>query len=248
MKIAIVGYGKMGQLVEQSARERGIEIGSTIDPVQPAATHQSINEESMQGIDVCVCFTQPDVAIQNIQDVCKWKKQAVIATTGWTQRMADVEKMVSEAGIGLVYSSNFSIGVNIFFRLIELSSQIFDKFEVYDVFGYEAHHNRKMDSPSGTAVTMSKIILDNISRKEKACEEKLDRKIEPSEFHFASMRGGYVPGTHAVSFDSEFDTIELKHTARNRLGFANGSILAAQWILDKKGLFTESDMMNQLLP
>jgi 4-hydroxy-tetrahydrodipicolinate reductase len=248
MKISIVGYGAMGQLVEQCALERKIEIGSIIDPFQTAATHKSFSEESMAGIDVCVCFSQPDVAMENIKDICQWKKQAVIATTGWTDQMADVEKRVGDAGIGMVYSSNFSLGVNIFFKIIEKTSQIFDKFDVYDVFGYEAHHNRKMDSPSGTAVTLSNIILDNISRKEKVCEEKLDRKIEPNEFHFASMRGGNVPGTHAVLFDSDFDTIELKHTARNRLGFANGSILAAQWILDKKGMFTEADMMNQLMP
>lgn len=247
MKISIVGYGKMGQLIEQAALDRGTEVVSTIDPFNPQATHKSLTDEAMAGVDVCICFSQPDVAFSNIADICHWKKRAVIGTTGWVDRMADVEKMVKEADTGLVYSSNFSIGVNIFFRLVELAGQVMNKFDVYDVLGYEAHHNRKMDSPSGTAVTISNILLNNIDRKTSVVEEKLDRKIEPHELHFASMRGGNIPGTHSVMFDSDFDTIELKHTARSRLGFAIGAVVAAEWIQDKKGLYTEADMMKQLL-
>ncbi|MBU2646931.1 4-hydroxy-tetrahydrodipicolinate reductase [bacterium] len=247
MKISIVGYGKMGQLIEQVALERKAEVVSTIDPFHPKATHKSFSEEAMQGVDVCICFSQPAVAMGNIADACRWKKQVVIGTTGWVDQMDRVEQMVNESGVGLVYSSNFSIGVNIFFKMIELASQVINKFDVYDILGYEAHHNRKLDSPSGTAVTISKILLDNVDRKTVTVEEKLDRKIEPHELHFASMRGGNIPGTHVVQFDSEFDTIELKHTARSRTGFAVGAVIAAEWILDKKGLFTEADMMKQLL-
>lgn len=247
MKLSIVGYGKMGQLIEQAAIERGAEVVSTIDPFNPNATHKDFCEEAMNGVEACICFSQPDVALSNIEDICRWKKQGIIGTTGWVDRMADVEKMVKDADVGLVYSSNFSIGVNIFFKLIEMAAQVMDKFDIYDIFGYEAHHNRKMDSPSGTAVTITNILLENLKRKTSVCEEKLDRKIEPHELHFASMRGGNVPGTHAVLFDSDFDTIEMKHTARSRSGFAMGSVIAAEWILDKKGLFTESDMMKQLV-
>ena len=247
MKLSIVGYGKMGQLIEKMALERGAEVVSTIDPFHPDATHTSFSDEAMNGVDVCICFSQPDVAFQNITDVCRWKKHAVIGTTGWVGQMAEVKKMVEEADVGLVYSSNFSIGVNIFFRLIELAGQVINKFDVYDILGYEAHHNRKLDSPSGTAVTISNILLDNIDRKTATVEEKLDRKIEPHELHFASMRGGNIPGTHSVLFDSDFDTIELKHTARSRTGFAVGSVIAAEWIQGKKGMFTEAHMMKQLL-
>lgn len=247
MNISIVGYGAMGQLVEQCAAERGLHISSIIDPVHPKATHPSFSDEAMWDVDTCICFTQPDVALQNIGDICEWKKQAVIGTTGWTKEMEKVRKWVDEADVGIVYSSNFSIGVNIFFRVIEQVSQIMNRFDVYDVLAYEAHHNRKMDSPSGTAVTIGNILLNAIERKTDVCQEKLDRKIEPHEIHFASMRGGSIPGQHAVLFDSEFDTIELKHTARNRLGFATGAVLAAEWIVDKKGLFTESDMMKQMI-
>ena len=161
--------------------------------------------------------------------------------------MEIVREMVEDQGVGLVYSSNFSIGVNIFFKLIEQAAQVMNQFEVYDVMAFEAHHNKKIDSPSGTATTMANLLINNLERKSKVVEEKLDRKIEPDELHFASMRGGHIPGTHAVLFDSEFDTIELKHTARNRLGFATGAVLASEWINGKKGLFTEADMMKQLL-
>ncbi len=247
MKLAIVGYGQMGQLVEQCAKNRNLEIASTIDPFHPKATHKTFDESSMEGVDVCICFTQPDAALGNIENVCKYQKNAVIGTTGWTGRMENVRKMVEESGIGLVYSSNFSIGVNIFFKMIEQAAQVMNQFDVYDILAYEAHHNRKIDSPSGTATTIANLLLQKIDRKTKVYEEKLDRKIEPEELHFASMRGGHIPGTHAVLFDSEFDTIELKHTARNRIGFATGAVLASEWIRDKKGLFTEADMMNQLL-
>jgi len=247
MKVSIIGYGKMGQLIEKAALERKVEVVSTIDPFHPAATHKVFSDEAMQGVDVCICFSQPAAALENIADACRWKKQVVIGTTGWVEQMGQVEQMVNESGVGLVYSSNFSIGVNIFFKIIELASQVINKFDVYDILGYEAHHNRKLDSPSGTAVTIGNILLDNIERKTAVFEDKLDRKIEPHELHVSSMRGGNIPGTHAVLFDSEFDTIELKHTARSRTGFAVGSVIAAEWILDKKGLFTEADMMKQLL-
>ena len=247
MKVSIIGYGKMGQLIEKAALEKKFEVVSTIDPFHPAATHKAFSDEAMLGVDVCICFSQPAVALENIADACRWKKQVVVGTTGWVEQMEQVEQMVNENGVGLVYSSNFSIGVNIFFKIIELASQVINKFDVYDILGYEAHHNRKLDSPSGTAVTIGNILLDNIERKTEVFEEKLDRKIEPHELHFSSMRGGNIPGTHAVLLDSEFDTIELKHTARSRTGFAVGSVIAAEWILDKKGLFTEADMMKQLL-
>jgi 4-hydroxy-tetrahydrodipicolinate reductase len=247
MKIAIVGYGKMGQMVARCALERRVEIVSIIDPFHPDAGYRTFSEEAMAGVEVCICFTEPSVAFGNIDDVCRYRKQAVIGTTGWTDRMPEVERMVGDAGIGLIYSSNFSLGVNLFFRVVELTAEVFDKFDVYDVLAWEAHHRLKLDSPSGTARTLAGILLDKIQRKTRVFEDRLDRRIEPEELHVASMRGGSIPGTHAVLFDSEFDTIELKHTARNRLGFATGAIVAAEWVRKQTGLFTEIDMMRQLL-
>ncbi len=248
MNISIIGYGQMGQLIEQLAIQRGHLVQSIIDPFHSDATHKEFCAEAMDKVDVCICFTRPDVAIDNIKHVCQWKKQLVLGTTGWTDQMAEVRQMVEHAGTGMVYSSNFSIGVNIFFKLIEQAAQVIDSFEMYDIMAHEVHHNKKRESPSGTAKTMTQILLDNISRKSKVCEEKLDRMIEPEELHFSSMRGGAVPGTHSIYFDSEFDTIEITHRARNRGGFATGAVIAAEWILQQKGLFTEKDMMKQLLP
>ncbi|MDH5561969.1 MAG: 4-hydroxy-tetrahydrodipicolinate reductase [Deltaproteobacteria bacterium] len=247
MKISIIGFGQMGQMLLKSARERQVEVVSIVDPFHPEATHKEICGEAMDQADVLIAFTQPDAAIKNIQDACLWKKNLVMATTGWTDQMEAVKDMVEKNAIGMVYSSNFSIGVNIFFKLIEKSARIIDAFSDYDILAFEAHHNKKRDSPSGTAKTMQDILLKELKRKNSICEDKLDRKIAPDEIHFASLRGGHIPGTHAVCYDSPFDTIELKHTARTREGFASGSILAAEWIKDKKGLFTEKDMMDQIL-
>ena len=247
MKIAIVGYGQMGRLIKKCAVEKNMEVVSTIDPLHPAATHRELSAEAMEGVDVCICFTQPNAAIKNIEDACRAKKQIVIGTTGWADRMPYVEDLVSKSGIGLVYSSNFSVGVNIYFRLIEQAARVIDKFDMYDISGFEAHHRLKRDSPSGTATTIGKILLKHIGRKKRVTVDKLDRKIAADELHIASLRGGHVPGTHSVLFDSEADTIELKHTARSRMGFAMGAVLASQWILGKKGTYTEADMMRQIL-
>ena len=247
MKIAIVGYGQMGQLIEKCALERGMEVASIIDPTHPSATHREFSDKAMADVEVCICFTQPDVALRNIEEGCRAKKQIVIGTTGWLDKMQYVKDLVSQNDVGLVYSSNFSVGVNIYFKLLEQAAQIINQFDMYDILGFEAHHKRKRDSPSGTAATIGNILLHNIERKEKLVVDALNRKIAPNELHMASLRGGHIPGTHTVLFDSEADTIELKHTARSRMGFAMGAVLASQWILDKKGTYTETDMMQQIL-
>ena len=148
----------------------------------------------------------------------------------------------------MIYSSNFSIGVNIFFEIIKQSAQIIEKFDEYDIFGLEMHHNRKLDSPSGTAKTITNILLDCISRKKKAVYDRIEKKISPEELQFTSVRCGDIAGTHCVGFDSTFDSIELKHQAKNRIGFAGGSLLAARWIFSKEeGFFTEKDLLAHLL-
>lgn len=247
MNIAIVGYGAMGKLVESCAKEKNINVRSIIDPYAPQATHKDFSAEAMDQVDVCICFTLPAVAVANIKSACYWKKPLVMATTGWMESLPQIKKLVEESNNGIVYSSNFSLGVNIFFKIIEQTCRIINRFDEYDLLGYELHHNRKMDSPSGTAKTIAQIVVNEVERKSKIVEEKLDRRIQPEEFHFASVRGGDIPGTHIVQLESEYDSVELKHSARNRKGFAVGSLLAAEWIKDKKGLFTEKDMMEQIL-
>lgn len=244
MNIAIIGYGKMGHEIEKIAKSKGIKVVSIIDPTENNATHKEINEESMRNVDVCIDFTTPDSVINNIQEISKFRKNVVVGTTGWHDKIDEVRNIIKKSGIGLIYASNFSIGVNIFFKIVENAAKIIDKVEDYDIYGYELHHNKKIDSPSGTAKTIGEIIIKNIKRKNKLVYDKIERKIELNELHFASVRAGSIPGTHVVGFDSSADTIELKHTARNREGFAAGALMAAQWIKGKKGFYTIDNMME----
>ena len=247
MNISIIGYGKMGHEIERIAKSKGIAVKSIIDPNDKNATHKVINNMSMQNVDVCIEFTNLDAAIENIKKISKFKKNVVVGTTGWYNKIDEVRDIVKKNNIGLIYSSNFSVGVNIFFKIIESASKMMNNLINYDVYGYELHHNKKIDSPSGTAKNIGEILIKNIRRKNKLVFDKVDRKIEPNELHFASVRAGSIPGTHVVGFDSNADTIELKHIARNRKGFALGALTAAEWIQNKKGFYTIDDMTNSLL-
>ena len=247
MRVGIVGYGAMGKILESCLKERGVEIGAIVDPVEKAATHSRIDAASMANVDVCICFTSPEAAFDNLRDVSANGRQAVMATTGWLDRLEEARRVLAEHGTGMIYSSNFSLGVNLFFKLTETAARLFNEFSEYDLLGYEMHHRRKKDAPSGTAKTLEKIVLENFTRKTGVEEGRPEGSMKEEIFHFASIRGGDVPGTHALNFESEFDSIELKHVARNRKGFALGSILAARWILGKKGVFTEATLMNELL-
>ncbi|PKN78147.1 MAG: 4-hydroxy-tetrahydrodipicolinate reductase, partial [Candidatus Cloacimonetes bacterium HGW-Cloacimonetes-1] len=166
---------------------------------------------------------------------------------GWHDKLPEVRDMALQKNVGLLYGSNFSIGMNLFLRVVANAVREFDKFNEYDVFGYELHHNQKADSPSGTAITLSDTILDASTTKQTAVFEKLDRKIEPDELHFASIRAGRIPGTHLVGFDSEADTIELTHRVRNRSCFAVGALKAALWLHGKQGVYSFQDMMAEVL-
>ena len=247
MKIAITGYGKMGQITEQLAIENGHNVVSTIDPAMPSAKFKNLTEENLCNADVVIDFTVPAIILENIDMYINYGINAVIGTTGWYDYLEEVKKKVKKSNIGLIWSGNFSIGVNLFFRIIKASSELMNKCSLYDVMGYEIHHNRKKDSPSGTMKMIGNILLENISKKKKIVTEKLDRKIEKDEIHLASIRGGNVPGTHVISFDSEADTIELKHTARSRKGLAVGALQAAEWIKDKKGFYNIEDMMDEII-
>ena len=245
MNISIIGYGKMGHEVEKTAKLKGINVASIVDPTDNNATDKEVNEKSMRNVEVCIDFTNPNSVLNNVQKISKFKKNIVVGTTGWYDKLEEARGIVNKNKIGFIYAANFSIGVNIFFRIIENASKIINRFEDYDTYGYELHHNKKIDSPSGTAKTLGEILIKNIKRKNKLLFEKIDRKIEPNEIHFASMRAGFIPGIHVVGFDSSADTIELKHTARNREGFALGALMAAEWIKDKKGFYSVDDMLNE---
>lgn len=246
MNIAIIGYGKMGKEIERIANLKGIKIASIIDP-NGNGSHMKIDENSMRNVDVCIDFSAPNAVIGNIEKASGFGKDMVVGTTGWSDKMGKARNVVKRNRTGLVYASNFSIGVNLFYRIVENAAKLIDRIDDYDIYGYELHHSNKADSPSGTAKAIGNILIKNIRRKSKLAFDRIDRKISKNELHFASIRAGSIPGTHIVGFDSSADTIELKHEARNREGFALGAIMAAKWINGKKGIYTIEDIMKNIL-
>ena len=247
MKIGLIGYGNMGKEVARVAMERGHEIAAIIDPMAKEATAKAVSADALKNVEVCIDFSAPASVLENVEKVAALKKNLVLGTTGWYEKTPQVKASVQKHGTGFVYASNFSVGVNAFYRIVANAAEIMDKLRDYDVFGYELHHNRKADSPSGTARSLAQVVLDHFKRKKKAVYDKLDRRIAAEELHFASVRGGNIPGTHVIGFDSMADTIELKHEARSRAGFALGAVLAAEWLRGKKGFYGVEDFMNGLL-
>lgn len=240
--IGLIGFGKMGQEIARLAEGQGQKIAATFD-------EQNLLTESADvgSIDVFVEFTKPGAVIENLKTVAQLQKPLVIGTTGWLEHLPEVEQIVRDMQIGAIYAANFSIGMNLFFKILENASSLFDKFSEYDPFIHEIHHKFKVDSPSGTALTLGKIILENIERKSAMQPRTSEGQIPPNQLHVTSTRTGNVPGTHIVGFESAADSIELQHTARNRSGFALGALHAAEWIIGKKGLFTMDDLMTDLL-
>ncbi len=247
MKIAIVGYGQMGKMIEEAAKERGVTVVSTIDPNTKDAKFKEITKESLHDVDVCIDFTHPSVIMGNIKKYCELKKNVVIGTTGWYEHMSDVKSMVKNAGIGCIWSGNFSIGVNMFFKIIEEAAKVANNLDDYDIMGVEYHHNKKADSPSGTMKMIGDILLNNIERKKTAVYTMLERQIKPDEIQLSSVRGGKIPGIHEITFDSDADSITLTHTARTRKGFAKGAVMAAEFLNGKKGFYTINDLMDKII-
>lgn len=246
MNIALIGYGQMGKRVQEAALSRGHKIVAIIDPEQ--TPYNSLTPQSIEKADVCIDFTSPDSILNNIKLVASQKKDMVIGTTGWYQHLPEVEQIIKQSNTGLIYSPNFSLGVSLFLKIIEEAAKLIDPFDEYDVGGIEIHHNKKQDSPSGTAKAIAHVLLKNMHRKQKVVYDKMDRMPEKEEIHFTSLRTGYEPGNHSVIFDSPIDTITLTHTARNREGFAKGAVLAAEWVLGKKGVFTMDQMIQETQP
>jgi 4-hydroxy-tetrahydrodipicolinate reductase len=250
MRVSIIGYGAMGQMVERAARAGGHAIAAIVDPVAAAAPgrYKTIAEVEDLG-DAAVEFTRPDTAAANITALAGRGIPTVAGTTGWHDRLGEVTRAVEAAGGALLWSSNFSMGVNLFYRIAWYAAELFNSFPEYDAGGCEVHHNHKLDSPSGTAKTLVKGVLARLDRKRGAVWETLNRRPEPDELHFPSLRLGSAPGTHRLLFDSPADTIEITHTARSREGFAAGAVRAAEWLTacPRRGVFTVDDMLRELL-
>ncbi|MBM4403732.1 MAG: 4-hydroxy-tetrahydrodipicolinate reductase [Candidatus Cloacimonetes bacterium] len=245
-KVALIGYGKMGRMVHSLAEQYHCRISAIIDTASNAYPHQ-ITAESIGDTEVCIDFTHPTAVIDNLTKIAALNRAVVIGTTGWLDRIDEVREIITRHDGALLWGANFSIGMNLFSRIVTAAAEAFDRFDDYDVFGYELHHRHKADSPSGTAIELSRILLEKIQRKTQAQYDRSEKKIQPEELHFASIRAGSIPGTHTVGFDSEADSIELIHRVRSRSCFAAGALQAARWLADRKGIYSFQDMIKEIL-
>jgi len=224
MKIALIGYGKMGKLIETVAAAKGHTVVGRVNQTN------RMSKQTIGDADVCIDFSHPDSLVNNLQGCASLGKNVVIGTTGWDNNKQLVENIIREHNIGCIYAANFSIGVNLFMHIVANAAKLIDSFDDYDVAGIEYHHKHKVDSPSGTAKYLTEVLLKNAPRK-KRCD-------------FSSVRCGSIPGIHTIVFDSPADTITLTHEARSREGFAKGAVAAAEWIRGKRGLFTIEDLLG----
>lgn len=247
MNILLLGYGQMGKLLDVLGQKRGHSMKS-VDPTADRATSHQLTEELLEWADCAIDFSAPDAAFRNIELVLEQNCNMVMGATGWYERIPEVKALTEQGNAGFLYASNFSLGVNLYCQMVRNAARLMNAFADYDVAGVEFHHNKKVDSPSGTAHTIASILLEEIDRKETAHFDAYHRRPETGELHFASVRNGSIPGTHEVMFDSEADSIVLRHVARNREGFAQGALLAAEWLNEgRTGFFTMEDLMNEVL-
>lgn len=245
-KVCLIGYGKMGKMIEELCPQQDCRVVSIIDPSVDGALAE-ISLESLNHADVAIDFSHPATVVQNLETLIRLGQSCVIGTTGWNSDLPRLGALAAEQEMGMVYGANFSLGLNLFSRVLESAVEVFDHFAEYDLLAWEKHHAQKADSPSGTAIELAKLILKHSSRKTEVVYDKLERKPQAHELHFASIRGGQIPGTHVLSFDSAADSIELSHTVRSRSTFAMGALAAARWIADKRGVYSFSEVIGQLL-
>ena len=231
MKIALLGYGKMGQTIERIALERGHEIVLKKDEFN--------TYEGLSNADVAIDFSIPAVAVENISNCFYANVPVISGTTGWLERYDEMVALCKEKNGAFISSSNFSLGVNLFFGLNEYLAKMMSKFGSYSVEMEEIHHTQKLDAPSGTAISLAKGVIENSDYTNWTLEEAKENQI-----HIEAVRTENVPGTHTVTYNSEVDTIEIKHTAHNRDGFALGAVIAAEWIVGKHGIFTMKDVLE----
>jgi len=231
MKIALLGYGKMGQTIERFALERGHEIVLKKDEFN--------TYEGLSNADVAIDFSIPAVAVENISSCFYANVPVISGTTGWLDRYDEMVALCAAKNGAFISSSNFSLGVNLFFELNEFLAKMMSKFDSYKVDMEEIHHTQKLDAPSGTAISLAKGVIANSDYTNWTMENP-----EENEIHIEAIRTENIPGTHTVTYNSTVDTIEIKHTAHNRDGFALGAVIAAEWIVGKQGVFTMKDVLD----
>jgi 4-hydroxy-tetrahydrodipicolinate reductase len=237
MKIALIGYGKMGKAIEEIALSKGHEIVLKID----ANNTSDFTKENIQKADVAIEFTGPHTAFENISKCIQWTVPVVSGSTGWLDNFEKAKKLCEENKGCLLYASNFSIGVNLFFEINKQVAALMEPYDNYNISMTETHHTEKKDAPSGTAISLAEQILAQIGRKKKWVNET---SSEASDLIIRSERIDPAPGTHTVSYDSPIDSIEITHTAHTRKGFASGALLAAEFANQKMGIFTMKDVLG----
>ncbi|MEY3056726.1 MAG: 4-hydroxy-tetrahydrodipicolinate reductase [Bacteroidota bacterium] len=237
MKIAIIGYGKMGKAIEEIAIAKGHEIVLKIDVSNTA----DFTKENIQKANVAIEFTGPHTAFENITKCIQWGVPVISGSTGWLDNFENAKKLCVEKKGCLIYASNFSIGVNLFFEINKQVAALMEPYAHYDVSMTETHHTEKKDAPSGTAISLAEQILAKIGRKNKWVNEA---SKEASDLIIRSERIDPAPGTHSVTYDSPIDSIEITHTAHTRKGFAGGAVLAAEFANQKMGIFTMKDVLG----
>ena len=237
MKIAIIGYGKMGKAIEEIAISKGHEIVLKID----LSNTSDFTKENVQKANVAIEFTGPDTAFENISSCFEWGVPVISGSTGWLANFEKAKKLCEEKKGCLIYASNFSIGVNLFFEINKQVAALMEPYENYDVSMTETHHTEKKDAPSGTAISLAEQILAKIGRKNKWVNEASN---EASDLIIRSERIDPAPGTHTVTYASPIDSIEITHTAHTRKGFAGGALLAAEFANQKMGIFTMKDVLG----
>ncbi len=260
MKVAIVGYGKMGRMIEKALKSRGHECVCTVDlfvsdasciTSDRAVMADAIKKSGAEGI---VEFSHPASVVSNIRALLPLRIPLVVGTTGWRDSLGEIAELVDKHKASLLYASNFSIGVNLFYRIVSAAADMVSRFESeYDPAVFEAHHRQKADSPSGTGIDIARRVMEHFKGKTSLVTDAFTKKPESHEMHLASLRVGSVPGTHRVIFDSVADTIELSHTARTREGFASGAVHALEWLCKpdssgraRTGVFTMDDVLNSM--
>lgn len=243
MKIALIGYGKMGHEIEKIARERGHEIVCTIDINE----EEKFGSDSFKSADVAIEFTSPKSALSNYKNAFKAGVPVVSGTTGWLEHLDEIKNECDNNGKTFFYASNFSLGVNIFFALNNYLSKLMNQFPDYDLSMEETHHIHKLDAPSGTAITLAENIVSNVDRINGwVLEENISSDSPDNKLKIKSFREGEVPGIHTVIYESNADIIKITHDAKSRKGFALGAVLAAEFTKGKKGFLGMKDMLGNL--
>ena len=229
MNIALIGYGAMGKLIRTLAEEKGHQMAAVIDEKATGLSPAELAEK-LSGVDVAIDFTTAEAVRRNIGAAIAAGVPLVEGTTGWNAERDEIEKLVRDANGAVVFGANFSIGVNLFYRVADVAAEMFAKFPEYETFIEEQHHSRKKDAPSGTALKLKDLLSRHIDK----------------EIGVSATRAGNIPGTHRVGFDGPFDQILLEHTARSREGFAAGALMAAGWIIGKEGFYEFTDVIDEV--